>query len=373
MNLEVKGIYDRIHEDIARLPLNEFLLSPEEEQHMRSQKIESLIQKHLHLAPPQIQKRLRDELDFWGPLQEPMQDESITEIIVNGPDSIWLEKQGQLVKHPDFFFSDLSFRNCMDRLCQEARTHLTVENPYSEGRFQDFRVTLIGSELTGSDLHLSLRRHPKNPWTFERLQQKDWCSVQVLPLFQKMISERKNFLVVGPTGSGKTSVLNSFLGLLPEQERVVVIEDTSEIALPNQASMKLLTRNDPQGILSSIDQNQLLKRSLRLRPDRLVMGEVRGAEAKDFLMALATGHAGSFGTLHAQTAAQALIRLEMLIQMGAPQWSLTAIRRLIQLSLDYVIVAGRSSQGARELQGIYRLCSLEDHGFLLEAVSEREF
>jgi pilus assembly protein CpaF len=258
----------------------------------------------------------------------------------------------------------------MDRLCQEAHTHLTVENPFSEGRFQDFRVTLIGTELTGTHLHLSLRRHPKNPWTFQKLHENGWCSAHTLPLFQKIIAERKNFLVIGPTGSGKTSVLNSFLGLLDEKERVVVIEDTSEIALPNKASMKLLTRDDPQGILSSIDQTQLLKRSLRLRPDRLVMGEVRGAEAKDFLMALATGHAGSFGTLHAQTAAQALIRLEMLIQMGAAQWGLSAIRRLIQLSLDYVIVAGRSPHGQRELQGIYRLCSLEDHGFLLEPVTD---
>jgi pilus assembly protein CpaF len=372
MNLEVKNIYQRIHEDITRLPLNEFLLSPEEEKNLRSQKIESVFQKHVGHVPPEIQKRLRDELESWGPLQKPMDDESITEIIVNGPDSIWLERHGRLEKHTDFFFSDLSFRNSMDRICQEARTHLTVENPFAEGKFQDFRLTLIGQELTGSHMHLSLRRHPKNPWTFERLQEQNWCSPQTLPLFCKMIAERKNFLVIGPTGSGKTSVLNSFLGLMAEQERIVVIEDTSEIALPNKASMKLLTRDDPQKILSSIDQSQLLKRALRLRPDRLVMGEVRGAEAKDFLMALATGHAGSFGTLHAQNAAQALIRLEMLIQMGAPQWGLTAIRRLIQLSLDYVVVAGRASSGHRELLGIYRLCSLEDHGFLLEAVSDRD-
>ena len=117
MNLEVKAIYDRLQDEIAKLPLNEFLLSPEEEQSLRSQKIEGLIQKHVNLVPPQIQKRLRDELDFWGPLQEPIADESISEIIVNGPQSIWLERHGRLEKHTDFFFSNLSFRNCKDRLC----------------------------------------------------------------------------------------------------------------------------------------------------------------------------------------------------------------------------------------------------------------
>jgi len=132
--------------------------------------------------------------------------------------------------------------------------------------------------------------------------------------------------------------------------------------------MKLLTREDPHGILPAIDQTQLVKRSLRLRPDRIVMGEVRGSEAKDFLMAMATGHSGSFGTLHAQDASQALIRLEMLIQMGAPQWSLTAIRRLIQLSLDYIIITGRAATGERQLKGVFRLCSLEDQGFLVEQV-----
>jgi len=137
--------------------------------------------------------------------------------------------------------------------------------------------------------------------------------------------------------------------------------------------MRLVTREDPQGVLPPVDQMQLVRRTLRLRPDRIVMGEVRGAEAKDFLMALATGHGGSFGTLHAQDASQALLRLEMLIQMGAPQWGLQAIRRLIQLSLDYVIVAEKNKAGNRHLKGIYRLCSLEDNGFLLEPALSCDF
>lgn len=363
---EAKQIYDLIQEDIQKMPMNEFLLSPDEENNLRSQKVEQIVRSRTQSAPESIKARVYQELDSWGPLCEPISDEGITEIIVNGPSSIWIECGGKLQKHPDLFFSDLSFRNCVDRLCQKANTHITTDYPCADGRFLDFRLSIIGSDLTHSAVHFSLRRHPKNPWTFCKLAEKGWCSEKDISFLKTLTEQRKNFLVVGPTGSGKTSVLNSFLNLLPENERVVVIEDTSEIALPNIASMKLLTREDPQGVLPAVDQTQLVKRTLRLRPDRIVMGEVRGSEAKDFLMSLATGHSGSFGTLHAQDASQALIRLEMLIQMGAPQWSLTAIRRLIQLSLDYVIVTGRDSTGARLFKGAYRLCSLEENGILLE-------
>jgi pilus assembly protein CpaF len=363
---EVKDIYNRIQKQIMALPMNEFLLSPDEESTLRSEKIEQIVAKEIAPLSPFLQKRMHDEFYDCGPLNELMLDEEITEILVNGPHSIWFERKGCLNEHPDQFCSEISFRNSLERISHGAKAFTSVEHPSADGSYQDFRVSLIGSEITLEAPHMSLRRHPKNPWTFDKLAKQNWCTGKDLELFGRIIQQRKNFLIIGSTGSGKTSVLNSFLNLLPTNERVVAIEDTSEIALPNKASMKLLTREDPQGLLPSIDQAQLVKRSLRLRPDRLVMGEVRGSEAKDFLMALATGHSGSLGTLHANDPHQALIRLEMLIQMGAPQWNLSAIRRLIMLSLDCIIVTGRDQNGARKFKGAHRICSLEDHGFLIE-------
>lgn len=368
MIAEAQTLFQSIQADIQKLSINEFMLSSDEETVLRSKKIDQLVREKTLTHPTEIQKRIFGELDSWGPLEELFQDESITEILVNGPAQIWFEKSGRLHRHPDFFFSELSFRNCLERICQEAKVHISVEHPCTDGHFLDFRLSLIGTNLTQTAPHLSLRRHPKNPWSFEKLSEQGWCEKRWIPFFQRITEERRNILVIGSTGSGKTSVLNSFLGLMSDNERVVAIEDTSEIALPNGASMKLLTREDPHGLLPTVDQTQLVKRSLRLRPDRIVMGEVRGHEAKDFLMALATGHTGSFGTLHAQDAHQALIRLEMLIQMGAPQWNLTAIRRLIQLSLDYIVVTERADSGERKFKGAFRLCSLEDHGFLVESV-----
>lgn len=372
-NPQAQHLYDLIQDDIQRMPLDEFMLSPDEEQNLRSQKMKQIFALHTQSAAPEVQRRIHQEIHSWGPLSEPINDETISEIIVNGPESIWLEKKGRLERHTDHFFSDLSYRNCLDRICHAANTHITKEHPCADGQFESFRLSLVGADLTRGDVHFTLRRHPTNPWNFQRLREQNWCSEADLGIIQRIQKDRKNFLVVGTTGSGKTSVLNAFLNLVSQDERVVIIEDTPEIAIPNEASMRLVTREDPQGVLPAVDQMQLVKRTLRLRPDRIVMGEVRGAEAKDFLMALATGHGGSFGTLHAQDASQALLRLEMLIQMGAPQWGLQAIRRLIQLSLDYVIVTEKSSAGDRRLKGIYRLCSLEDNGFLLEPALNCDF
>jgi len=331
-------------------------------------KFRKAIEDELKSKNEEIQQRILCEYFSYGPLDLLFEDQEITEILVNGPKSIWFEKYGRLNHCPDTFLSDASYLNFFHRICEKAHCQSTVEFPTATAHFKDFRLTVIRQELTHNYHHLSLRRHPKNPWTFEKLLAADWASESEIAGLKKVIQDRKNFLIVGGTGSGKTSLINALLQTLPANERAVIIEDTSEIELPNSSCMKMITREDPQGLLKNVDQSQLVRHSLRLRPDRIVMGEIRGAEAKDLLMALATGHGGSFGTLHASDPRQALIRLEMLIQMGAPQWNLQAVRRLIHLSLDYILVVDKTFEGKRKFQGIYKICSLEENGFLIEKI-----
>lgn len=245
----------------------------------------------------------------------------------------------------------------------------TLDCPFADGKWNEFRVHLALAPSTSVPAAIALRRHPRSPWTFERLREAGWASERGLAALKSLVDERANFLVVGPTGSGKTSVLNACLGSIAPEERAIAIEDTSELAAPNAASLKLLARRDPQGALREIDLGELLRQSLRMRPDRIVMGEIRGAEAKDLLMAFATGHSGCMGTLHADSARQALLRLEMLIQLGAAQWSLSAVRTLILLSLRAIVVVARGLDGRRRLDGVYRIASLEDVGFLVEKVA----
>ena len=338
-----------------------------------SEKLQLRIEGLLKKYPEPLQMRVRTEFFGWGPLETLIADQAICEIIVNGPDSIWFEKNGQLQKHSDLFLSPTTYRNIFDSISQSANVHPTAEFPIVDGQTGPFRLNMVRGDLhLGGDI-LSLRRHPENPWTLKQLVQSGWCQESEKDLIRNWIQSGKNFLVIGPTSSGKTSVLNACLCEIPSCERSIILEDSSEIKIPNDASLKLLTRNDSQGLLPNINLMDLLKTALRLRPDRLVIGEMRGAEAKDFLMALSSGHRGSLGTLHAEGAAQALLRLEMLVQLGAPQWQFTAIRRLIHMSLDGILVTGRDSQGHRKFKGLYAIASLEDSGFTLEKLGSDIF
>jgi len=319
-------------------------------------------------ASDSVRGRVMAEFFGCGPL-EPLLKSDCTEIIVNGRDAIWYEREGTLHRHDDIFHSALSYRNFVSRMSREASMIASLDCPFADGRWRDMRVHLIIPPASGDEAVITLRRHPKNPWTLTRLAEREWASVDALAQLRKLVAEKKNFLVIGGTGSGKTSVLNACLSEIPDGERAVIIEDTGELNKPNTVSSKLLARRDPQGHLREIDQSELLKQALRMRPDRIVMGEIRGGEAKDLLMAFATGHQGCMGTLHAESARQALIRLEMLIQIGAPQWNVHAVRSLIFLSVQAVVVVGRTPGGGRRLEGIYRIASLEEVGFLIERIT----
>ncbi|MFN8845559.1 MAG: CpaF family protein [Bdellovibrionales bacterium] len=337
------------------------------EEHQTKKTVDSIIEDECTKKSTEVRQRLLQEFKGYGPLENLLKDSEITEILVNNPDSVWFEKRGKLYQHNDGFLSPSSYQNTLDRIAQQSHQQLTLEKPFVEGHFNKMRVTLISDTLTGNCSVLSLRRHPESPWTLDQLNQHDWCSENDSELLRDLVNQKKNVLIIGETGSGKTSVLNALLQLVPPSERVISIEDSSEIHSPNEISIKLLTRPSNEEHLKEINQQMLLQRALRLRPDRLIMGEIRGSEAKDFLMMLATGHQGCLATLHAKSPSEALIRLEMLIQMGAPQWGLPAIRRLIFLGLQNIIITKRTESGKRVLNGVYQLSSLEDSGITLES------
>jgi pilus assembly protein CpaF len=321
----------------------------------------------LREEPEAVRARLQDEILKTGPLEVLLGDESITEIVINGRESIWIERQGSFECHKDSFLHDLTLENFRHRLCNEAGFNPDLNIPCADGRWRGFRAHVIGPPLTDR-FQITLRRQPKTVWTFARLEELGWATLDQLRVLMEWLRTYKNFLIVGPTSSGKTSLLNACLQALPAHERVICLEDSSELCPRAGASCKLLTRTDGQGLLREYALADLVRQSLRMRPTRLVLGEVRGGEAKDLLLALATGHRGSLGTLHATDPRQALLRLEMLVQLGGGQWDHQAIRQLIQLSVDGIVVT-HYKDGQRRLDGLYRIASLETFGFLVERVA----
>lgn len=357
----------RLQKDILEIPTEDIGFENIQSQEQHSVRVTKLLESETINLEMNEKVRILEEFEGFGPLSQLLSNFEITEIIVNSPHEIWYEFKGKLFKHNDQFISDITYENILERICSEAGAQYNLATPFCNGKFKNFRLHLISSEITQTYHSLTLRRINLTPWTFEMLSKQNWAPSHEIQILKKWIQEFKNFIIVGETGSGKTSVLNACLQEVNSNERVVVIEDTPEIYSPNPASVKLLSRTDCQNILTEINLTELVKQSLRMRPDRLVVGEVRGKEAKDLLLALSTGHRGSLGTLHANSSHQALMRLEMLIQMGSPEWDLRTIRRLLHLSLDGIVVVGRTHQGNRILKSIHSLAGLEDSGFLLHS------
>jgi pilus assembly protein CpaF len=332
-------------------------------------RLEKILNQEIQNHNKEQQSRLKDEFFGHGHLEKIIRDEDVTEIIINSWKDIWFEKSGQFSESQDVFLSPTTYHNYVHRLCKNLKVQLTFDQPFLCVTQENLRYHIVSPSISGDDYTLSIRKHRKLQWSMKDLLDKKSISEKQLQLIEQIIKQRKNFLVIGATGTGKTTFLNCCLKLLKANDRAVLIEDTSELIIPNGLSTKLLTRKDSHGLLSPIDLTILIREALRMRPDRLVLGEVRGPEAKDLLLALSTGHDGSIGTLHAVSAHEALIRLEMLIQLGAPQWSLDAIRRLIYFSLHYIICIERNEHGQRSVKDIHKLSGLESFGFLTEKIS----
>ena len=327
----------------------------------------------------QHRERLVNEFFSLGPIESLINNINISEVIINGRMHIFYEKNGQLIELNDHFLSDLTFSNFIHRICEEGSMILTLNQPFANGNWRGWRVHIARKPVVHVNYHISFRRHPKNPWTFSKLMDQSWAPKYAITLIKKLIQQKRNILICGPTSSGKTSVLNACLQYLPPCERVITIEDSDELLLPNHFSSKLIPRTQGQENLIPIEQTELVRQSLRMRPDRIIMGEARGSEAKDLLMALATGHQGSLGTIHAQNHKQALWRLEMLVQMGSPSWSTHTIQQMITLSINHLIILGRTQDvrnpnySQRILKGIYKLSGVEKTGFLFETLFTCDF
>ncbi|MEU7579319.1 CpaF family protein [Streptomyces sp. NPDC041068] len=305
----------------------------------------------------QLIRRVVDEALGLGVLEPLLADASITEIMVNGPDSIFVERAGRVEQLPLRFASNDQLMQTIERIVSTVNRRVDESNPMVDARLPTGeRVNVIIPPLALTGATLTIRRFPR-AYTLPELIGLGSLDEHMLMLLAAFVRARFNLIVSGGTGTGKTTLLNALSGLIPAHERIITIEDSAELQLQQEHVIRLESRPPNVEGKGQITIRDLVRNSLRMRPDRIIVGEVRGGETLDMLQAMSTGHDGSLATVHANTAEDALMRLQTLGSMSEVQIPFEALKDQINSAVDVVIQLTRHADGSRKISEIVLLVS----------------
>lgn len=305
---------------------------------------------------------IENEIHGYGPITELLDDKNITEIMVNGPDKIYIEIDGKVIKDDSVsFINDEHIVRTIQRMIQPLGRTIDVSNPMVDSRLKDgSRINAVIPPLSLNGPVLTIRKFKKNLNTMEDLLRMGSLTSYMARFLDASVKAKLNILICGGTGSGKTTVLNVLSGLISNDERIITIEDAAELKLHQDHVITLETRNMNYEKEGEVTIRDLVRNSLRMRPDRIIVGEVRGKEAFDMLQAMNTGHEGSLSTLHANGPKDALNRLETMVLMSNIQIPVTAIREYIEKAIDLVIYIERLQDGKRKISSICEVYDMKD-------------
>ena len=302
-------------------------------------------------------------LQFMGPVREFLEDDEVSEVMVNGPDKIYIEKAGRLIKTDRRFSSPQSLMAAIRNVSQFVGRTIDFNTPYLDARLPDgSRVHAMIEPVARKGPYLTIRRFFSDLLTIDDLIRLGSLPPAVAGFLEACVLARKNIVVSGGTGSGKTTLLNVLSAFIPEQERIIVIEDASELQLRQEHVLPLETKRPDAKGRGEVSIRDLVRNSLRMRPDRIVVGECRGGEALDMLQAMNTGHSGSLTTVHANSARDALSRLETLCLMSGVEMPLTAVRGQVASALELIVQIARFPDGSRKLTEVSEILSLDQAG-----------
>ncbi|QTP58608.1 CpaF family protein [Billgrantia antri] len=336
------------------------LLSTLEEREARSQVqqvCEALMSKETLPFNAAVRQRivseLQDEVLGLGPLETLLADKTVSDILVNGTNPIYVERRGKLERTLLRFDSDQHLMTIIDRIVSSVGRRVDESSPMVDARLKDgSRVNAVIPPLAIDGPMLSIRRFAVDRLTVENLIAHGSLSPVIAQLLEKVVKARLNVLVSGGTGAGKTTLLNVLSGFIPPDERIVTIEDSAELQLQQPHVGRLETRPPNIEGRGEVSQRDLVRNSLRMRPDRIIVGEVRGGEAFDMLQAMNTGHDGSLTTIHANTPRDALTRIENMVAMSGFQLPPRALRSQIASAIDLVVQVERQEDGVRRLVSV---------------------
>ena len=331
-------------------------------------KLEKLVSEQLGEVYVSIQERvnLTDELYSsirgLGLLDMIIKDDDITEVMINGTDEIFIEKSGKIERLNQSFESQRKLEDIIQRIVGRAGREVNQSNPIVDTRLPDgSRVSVVLPPVALKGPTLTIRKFSKIPMTVEQLIKYKSITPQIAKVLETFVKAKYNIFISGGTGSGKTTFLNALSNYIPKTERVITIEDSAELQIVGIDNLvKLETRNSNSSGRGTITIRDLIKTSLRMRPERIIVGEVRGAEALDMLQAMNTGHDGSLSTGHANSTKDMLSRLETMVLMGAEGLPLEAIRQQIASAVDIIIHLSRLRDHSRKTMEITEVVGLKD-------------
>lgn len=344
------AVIDKVEEDTLRGEIGKHAtdLLRSEGRAMRSEEIKLLVEELMH------------EVLGLGPLEPLLADPSINDILVNGHKQIFVERSGILEKTSARFRDERHLLRIIDKIVSRVGRRIDERQPWVDARLEDgSRVNAIIRPCALDGPALSIRKFARVPLTMERLVKNDALNDSAAALLRGLVEAKMNVLISGGTGSGKTTMLNALSSYIGGNERVVTIEDAAELQLQQEHVLRMETR--PAGLdgTGAVAQRDLVRNALRMRPDRIVVGEVRGSEAFDMLQAMNTGHDGSMTTVHANSPRDALSRVEQMVQMGGMELPHSAIRATIASAIHFVLQLNRLSDGTRRVTSISEVTGME--------------
>lgn len=317
----------------------------------------------------ELVKALLDELKGLGPLQALVDNDEISDIMINGPSDIFIELNGKVEKSPIQFVNEKQLNTIAKRIASNVGRRIDESKPLCDARLEDgSRVNIVIPPLAIDGTSISIRKFKEQKIKLENLVQFGALSVEMAKLLSIASHCKCNILISGGTGSGKTTLLNALSGFIGSGERIVTIEDAAELQLQQPHIVRLETRQASVEGTGEITARDLVINALRMRPDRIIVGECRGGEAFEMLQAMNTGHDGSMSTLHANTPRDAIARVESMVMMATASLPLEAIRRTIVSAVDLIVQVRRLHDGSRKILFISEIVGLEGDNVVMEDI-----
>ena len=359
VHVVVDKVRERLSEVPERVSMNDEQLRVLVESHISTVMSQS-VENHSRDDISRIRASALDELLGFGPLQDLLDDPNISEIMVNGLDKIFVETKGTIQISNRKFDSIEQLTRVIDRMVRTSGRRVDQSSPIVDARLPDgSRLNVVLPPLAIDGPSITIRKFTSDKLTLTHLVNQGALSDDAARFLQRAVSEKANLLVSGGTGTGKTTILNILSSCIARHERVITVEDAVELTLDLPNLIRLETRPANSEGSGEVSIRDLVRNSLRMRPDRIVVGEVRGAEALDMLQAMNTGHEGSLSTLHANTSRDALRRLETMVFLGGVDLPLRAIREQIASAVDIIVQLTRDASGKRFVSSITEIVGME--------------